>query len=164
MPIKLESLDDVLEAELKDLYSAEQQLVEALPTIAQAASSAQLKDAVNQHLEESKQHVSRLEEVFTSIGLTAEEEHCDGMEGLISEGAEMANAEGDGAARDAALIGAAQRVEHYEIAAYGTARTLAEQLGYDDAADLLNTTLGEESAADEKLTMIATQSVNTAAQ
>ena len=149
---------------MKDLYSAEQQLVEALPAIADAAASPELTKAIRQHREETRGHVSRLEEVFEAIGIKAEAEHCDGMEGLIREGSEVAEARGDGDARDAALIGAAQRVEHYEIAAYGTARTLAKQLGHNDAAELLSQTLDEESAADEKLTEIATGSVNAAAQ
>jgi ferritin-like metal-binding protein YciE len=162
--MELKSLDDVLEAELKDLYSAEKQLVEALPDIVQAATSKELSDAVSEHLEETRNHVKRLEEVFQSIGMKPESEHCDGMEGLISEGSEVAEARGDGDARDAALIGAAQRVEHYEIAAYGTARTIAQQLGHTDAAKLLGQTLDEESAADEKLTKIAESSVNLAAK
>ena len=160
--MELKTLDDVLEAELKDLYSAEKQLVEALPDIAEAASSSDLKDAVAEHLEETRGHVRRLEQVFEAIGMTPKAEHCDGMEGLISEGSEVAEMKGDADARDAALIGAAQRVEHYEIAAYGTARTIAKQLGHDDAARLLSETLDEESAADEKLTKIA-ESVNVAA-
>jgi ferritin-like metal-binding protein YciE len=162
--MKLETLDDVLEAELKDIYSAEKQLVEALPSIADAATSTELKSAVTEHLEETRGHVRRLEDVFQAIGVKPESEHCDGMEGLISEGSEIAEAEGDGDARDAALIAAAQRVEHYEIAAYGTARTIAKQLGHDDAAKLLGETLDEESAADEKLTEIATNQVNAAAK
>ncbi|HEV8450631.1 MAG TPA: ferritin-like domain-containing protein [Gaiellales bacterium] len=162
--MRLNSLEDVFESELKDLYSAEQQLVEALPSIASAATSKELMTAIQSHLQETRHHVQRLEAVFESIGMKAEGEHCDGMEGLISEGSEMAEAEGDGDARDAALIGAAQRVEHYEIAAYGTARTLAQQLGHNEAADLLGQTLEEESAADEKLTEIATSSVNAAAK
>jgi ferritin-like metal-binding protein YciE len=162
--VELKSLDDVLEAELKDLYSAEKQLVVALPDIAEAASSKKLVDAVNKHLEETRGHVKRLEEVFQAIGIETESEHCDGMEGLISEGSEVAEAKGDGDARDAALIGAAQRVEHYEIAAYGTARTIAKQLGHSEAARLLGQTLDEESAADQKLTKIAESSVNLAAK
>jgi ferritin-like metal-binding protein YciE len=161
--MELKSLDDVLEEELKDLYSAEKQLVEALPDIAEAASSKELQNAISEHLEETRGHVKRLEQVFQAIGIQPESEHCDGMEGLISEGSEVAEADGDGEARDAALIGAAQRVEHYEIAAYGTARSLAQQLGHTDAAKLLNETLDEESAADEKLTTIAEKSVNKAA-
>jgi ferritin-like metal-binding protein YciE len=119
---------------------------------------------VTEHLDETRGHVARLEEVFHAIGIKPESEHCDGMEGLISEGSEIAEAKGDGDARDAALIGAAQRVEHYEIAAYGTARALARQLGHTDAAKLLDQTLDEESAADEKLTQIAEASVNSAAR
>ena len=161
--MELKSLDDVLEEELKDLYSAEKQLVEALPDIAEAASSKDLQNAISEHLEETRGHVKRLEQVFQAIGIQPESEHCDGMEGLISEGSEVAEADGDGDARDAALIGAAQRVEHYEIAAYGTARSLAQQLGHEDAVKLLNETLDEESAADEKLTKIAEQTVNKAA-
>ena len=161
--MELKTLDDVLEAELKDLYSAEKQLVKALPEIAKAATSKDLKEAVTEHLDETRGHVKRLEDVFEAVGIKPESEHCDGMEGLISEGSEVAEADGDGDARDAALIGAAQRVEHYEIAAYGTARSLARQLGHTEAAKLLGETLDEESAADEKLTKIAEKSVNQAA-
>ncbi len=162
--MELKSLDDVLEAELKDLYSAEKQLVEALPDIAGAATSRDLKEAVNEHLDETRGHVKRLEEVFEAIGIKPASEHCDGMEGLISEGNEVAEAGGDGDARDAALIGAAQRVEHYEIAAYGTARSIARQLGHTEAVKLLEQTLDEESAADEKLTKIAEGAVNSSAK
>jgi ferritin-like metal-binding protein YciE len=161
--MELKTLDDVLEAELKDLYSAEKQLVKALSDIAKAATSKDLKEAVSEHLDETRVHVKRLEDVFEAVGIKPESEHCDGMEGLISEGSEVAEAKGNGDARDAALIGAAQRVEHYEIAAYGTARALARQLGHTDAAKLLDQTLDEESAADEKLTRIAEGSVYSAA-
>ena len=161
--MEMESLKELYVDELKDLYSAEKQLVEALPDIAEAASSKDLQTAISEHLEETRGHVKRLEEVFQAIGIEPESEHCDGMEGLISEGSEVAEADGDGDARDAALIGAAQRVEHYEIAAYGTARSLAQQLGHRDAAKLLSQTLDEESAADVKLTRIAEKSVNKAA-
>ena len=161
--MKFDSLADVFEAELQDLYSAEKQLVGALPDIASAASSEQLSKAIEEHLEETRGHVQRLEQAFKAVGLEVKSEHCEAMEGLIKEGSEVAEAEGDGASRDAALIGAAQRVEHYEIAAYGTVRTLARQLGHDDVAELLSETLDEESAADQKLTEIATSSVNQAA-
>ena len=161
--MKLQSLDDVLRAELSDLLSAEKQLVKALPKVADAASSTVLREAIEHHLDETRGHVQRLEKVFESLGTDAQSEHCEAMEGLIAEGKEIIEAEGDGAAKDAALIGAAQRVEHYEIAAYGTARTLAEQLGKDDAAALLQKTLDEESAADQKLTRIAVGRVNEAA-
>jgi ferritin-like metal-binding protein YciE len=152
--MELKSLDDVLEAELKDLYSAEKQLVEALPDIADAASSKDLKEAVNEHLEETRGHVKRLEQVFEAIGVAPESEHCDGMEGLISEGSEVAEATGDGDARDAALIGAAQRVEHYEIAAYGTMVELSKAMGETEVAELLGGILAEEKEQDEKLTEV----------
>ena len=158
--MKLQSLDDVLMAELSDLMSAEKQLVKALPKVAEAASSKELREAIEHHLDETRCHVQRLEQVFESLGADAESEHCEAMEGLIGEGEEIVEADGDDAAKDAALIGAAQRVEHYEIAAYGTARTLAEQLGKDDAAALLQETLDEESAADQTLTKIAVSRVN----
>ncbi len=158
--MKLQSLDDVLMAELSDLLSAEKQLVKALPKVAGAASSTELRGAFEDHLDQTRGHVERLEKVFESLGTDAKSKHCKAMEGLIAEGAEIIEIEGDNSAKDAALIGAAQRVEHYEIAAYGTARTLAEQLGKDDAAALLQETLDEESAADEKLTKIAEGRVN----
>ena len=158
--MKLQSLEDVLMTELSDLMSAEKQLVKALPKVAEAASSKELREAIEHHLDETRGHVQRLEQVFESLGADAESEHCEAMEGLIGEGEEIVEADGDGAAKDAALIGAAQRVEHYEIAAYGTARTLAEQLGKDDAAALLQETLDEESAADQTLTKIAVSRVN----
>ena len=158
--MKLQSLEDVLMAELSDLMSAEKQLVKALPKVAEAASSKELREAIEHHLDETRGHVQRLEQVFESLGADAESEHCEAMEGLIGEGEEIVEADGDDAAKDAALIGAAQRVEHYEIAAYGTARTLAEQLGKDDAAALLQETLDEESAADQTLTKIAVSRVN----
>jgi ferritin-like metal-binding protein YciE len=162
--MKLESLSDVFETELNDLYSAEKQLVDALPSMASAASSDELTEAIEEHLEETRGHVRRLEEAFKSAGLDIKSEKCEAMEGLIKEGSEVAEADGDGDARDAAIIGAAQRVEHYEIAAYGTARTLARQLGHGDAAELLSETLDEESAADQKLTDIALGSVNKSAK
>ena len=162
--MKLESLADVFEAELNDLYSAEKQLVEALPSVASAATSDELTQAIEEHLQETRGHVRRLEEAFQSAGLDVKSEQCEAMAGLIKEGSEVAEADGDGDARDAAIIGAAQRVEHYEIAAYGTARTLAEHLGHDEAAGLLSETLDEESAADQKLTEIAVGSVNKSAR
>jgi ferritin-like metal-binding protein YciE len=154
--MKLESLQDVLVEQLGDLYSAENQLLQALPKVAGAASSDELRSAFEEHLDQTRGHVRRLEEVFAEIGHAPPSEHCEGMEGLIKEGENVVAAEGDGTARDVALIAAAQRVEHYEIAGYGTARELADQLGFGDAKNLLNQTLDEESAADEKLTKIAT--------
>jgi len=154
--MELQSLNDVLVHELKDLHSAETQLLDALPKMAQAASNGELRQAFEHHLDETRDHVSRLEEIFGQIGTSAGGETCEGMEGLIKEGEETISTDGDPAAKDAALIAAAQRVEHYEIAAYGTARTLADQLGIDDAKELLDQTLDEESSADKLLTKIAT--------
>jgi ferritin-like metal-binding protein YciE len=158
-PIELRSLNDVLMEQIEDLYSAEKQLVEALPKVARAASNGELREGLEHHLEETKGHVRRLEQIFGTVGISSPSEHCEGMEGLIREGEEIVSASGDPAAKDAALIAAAQRVEHYEIAAYGTARTLADELGLDEAKQLLNETLDEESNADELLTRLATGGV-----
>jgi len=152
----LNSLDDLLVVQLQDLYDAEQRLTKALPQMADAASSKELKSAFQKHLRETEQHVKRLEKVFSILGQTAQRETCEAMKGLIDEGREFVTAGGDSAVRDAALIAAAQRVEHYEIAGYGTAKTLADQLGHGDAKDLLDQTLDEESNADKLLTKIAT--------
>jgi len=155
-PPKLDSLKDVLEEQLEDLYSAETQLVEALPKVAQAASSMELRQALQHHLEETRGHVRRLEQIFDETGIGSTSGHCEGMEGLIAEGELIVAARGDGAAKDAALIAAAQRVEHYEIAGYGTARTLADDLGLENTRRLLQETLDEESNADSLLTKLAT--------
>jgi len=154
--MQLQSLDDVLVEQLADLHSAETQLVQALPQVASSASTPELRTALEHHLEETRGHVRRLEEAFSELGTSIPKEHCKGMEGLITEGKDVMSAQGDPAAKDAALIAAAQRVEHYEIAGYGTARTLADQLGHDEVKRLLNETLDEESAADAKLTKLAT--------
>ena len=154
--MQLNSLNDVFEEQLKDLYSAEQQLVAALPKVAAAASTTELREALEHHLEQTRNHVTRLDEVFRQVGIGSSTETCEAMEGLLKEGDEIIAAEGDPIARDAALIAAAQRVEHYEIAAYGTARTLADQLDLDDAKSLLDETLDEEGTADKLLTKIAT--------
>jgi ferritin-like metal-binding protein YciE len=145
----------LFEHEIGDLYSAETQLVAALPKMAQAASNEELRNAFNHHLEETRDHVRRLDEIRGQLGSTASDE-CEGMRGLIKEGDEIIAGSGDSVVKDAALISAAQRVEHYEIAAYGTARTLADDLDLDDAKDLLEQTLDEESNADKLLTKIAT--------
>ena len=150
------SLEDVFIEQLGDLYSAEQQLVQALPKMSGAASDSKLRTAFDEHLDETRAHVRRIEQIFDQLGVSAPAEKCKGMEGLIAEGDEIISAQGDPAAKDAALIAAAQRVEHYEIAAYGTARTLADELGHDDVETLLNETLDEESNADKLLTQIAT--------
>jgi ferritin-like metal-binding protein YciE len=152
----LQSLEDVFTEQLADLYSAERQLVAALPKVAAAAQSDELRKALDEHLAQTRNHVARLEEVFQTIRPSVPDEHCKGMEGLLSEGAKVIQSDGDGAARDAALIAAAQRIEHYEIAGYGTAKTLANQLGYDRAEELLGETLDEEADADKRLTKIAT--------
>ena len=154
------SLQDLFVNQLEDLYDAEQRLTKALPKMAQAAHSSQLRQAFQTHLTETEGHVSRLEKIFGQLGIDPKRETCDAMKGLIAEGEEMISAKGDADVKDAALIAAAQRVEHYEISAYGTARTFAQRLGFNDAANTLQQTLREESAADEKLTQIAESSVN----
>ncbi|HZP72311.1 MAG TPA: ferritin-like domain-containing protein [Gaiellaceae bacterium] len=153
--MELETLHDLFEHEIADLYSAEQQLVEALPKLAKAASHDELRKAFEHHLDETRDHVKRLEEIRESIGSSLSEK-CEGMKGLIEEGEEIVEAKGDSAVKDAALIAAAQRAEHYEIAAYGTARTLADELDLSEAKELLDQTLDEESNADTLLTKIAT--------
>jgi ferritin-like metal-binding protein YciE len=154
------TLRDLYLNELRDLYSAETQLLKALPKMAEAASSSQLKEAFTAHLEETKGHVSRLEQIFDALGEKPSGETCKAMEGLIAEGGNYVKAGGDRDVRDAGLIGAAQRVEHYEISGYGTTRTLALRLGESQAADKLQATLDEEAAADRKLTAIAEGEVN----
>jgi ferritin-like metal-binding protein YciE len=157
---ELNSLQDLLANQVEDLYDAEQRLIEALPKMAEAAHSPQLKQAFQTHLEETRGHVGRLEQVFEALGQAPKRETCQAMKGLIAEGEEAIKAKGDPAVQDAALIAAAQRVEHYEMAGYGTARTLANQLGHERAASVLQDTLEEEKAADRLLTEIAESSVN----
>jgi ferritin-like metal-binding protein YciE len=154
--MRLDTLEDVLIEQIADLYNAEQQLVRALPKMAGAAHSDELRNALQEHLQQTEGHVTRLEEVMRHASKTVPQETCEAMQGLIREGEEVIGAQGDGAALDAALIAAAQRVEHYEIAGYGTAKTLADQLGYDRAEELLDQTLDEESNADKLLTKLAT--------
>jgi ferritin-like metal-binding protein YciE len=151
-----QSLNDVLQEQLEDLHSAETQLVQALPKMARAANNDQLRDAFQNHLEETRGHLKRVEEALGELGVSHPTEVCKGMKGLIAEGEEMIAKPGDPTAKDAALIGAAQRVEHYEIAGYGTARQLADDCGYDGIRDLMDQNLDEESAADKLLTKIAT--------
>jgi ferritin-like metal-binding protein YciE len=151
--LKLDSLRDLLIEELRDLYSAETQLLDALPKMS----------AFIHHLEETRQHVSRLEHIFQQIGEKSSGETCEAMKGLIKEGETLVKAEGEPDVRDAGLIGAAQRVEHYEIAGYGTARSLARRLGESKTAETLQQTLNEEAEADKKLTAIAENQVNVAA-
>jgi ferritin-like metal-binding protein YciE len=158
--MKLDSLENLFVHELKDLLSAEKQLVKALPKMAKGATSEALKEAIEDHLEQTKVHVERLEQIFEDLGKSARAEHCKAMEGLVQEGAELLEEDGEPMVKDAALIGAVQRVEHYEISAYGTARTLAELLGQKNAVKLLQTTLDEEKETDEKLTELAMSEVN----
>lgn len=159
-------LQEVLVEELQDLLSAESQLVKALPKIAKAASDPKLKAAFEKHLEETKGHVERLKQAFELLGQKAKAKHCKGMEGLLSEGQEKLEEAGEKpeAAIDLGLVSAAQRVEHYEIAAYGTARTLAEQLGNKKVARLLQQTLAEEEKTDALLTKLSPPLLNLAAQ
>ena len=141
--------------ELKDLYSAENQLVKALPKMAKGADSEELRQGFEEHLEQTKGHVQRLEQIFESLRESPKGKKCKGMEGLIEEGKEMMEEDLDGEAKDAGLISAAQRVEHYEIAAYGCVRTYAKILGEEEAASLLEQTLEEEKETDQKLTELA---------
>lgn len=158
--MKLTNLEDVLHHELQDLYSAEKQLVEALPKMAQAATNLRLKKALENHLELTKKHVTRIEELGKSLGAKVTGHTCEGMKGLIKEGDGLIKGNEKGEALDVALIGAAQRVEHYEIAAYGTAVAHAKELGHDEAAKTLQKTLDEEGKADKELTSIAEMGVN----
>jgi ferritin-like metal-binding protein YciE len=148
--------------ELKDLYNAENQLVKALPKMAKAASSDELRQGFEEHLQQTKGHVQRLEKIFQGLGESPKGKKCKGMEGLIEEGSEAMEEDYEGSVMDAVLIGAAQRVEHYEIAGYGTVRSMAETLGEDDHVSLLEETLQEEKETDEKLTELAGE-INTKA-
>jgi ferritin-like metal-binding protein YciE len=152
-----EGLKELYIDELKDLYNAENQLVKALPKMAKAASSEELSQGFEEHLEQTRGHVQRLEKIFQSLGESPRGKKCMGMEGLVAEGAEVIKEDFEDSVMDAALIGAAQRVEHYEIAAYGTVCAFAEELGESEQASLLNETLEEEKETDEKLTKLAEQ-------
>jgi ferritin-like metal-binding protein YciE len=154
------SLRRHLIAELRDLLDAEQQLTQALPRYATAAAALPLKKAFQKHLDETERHIDRLNQALAALGETPRAKRCVGMRGLIAEGSEMMGTSPKGALRDAILISGAQKVEHYEMAAYGTARTYAEVLGRSDVARLLNDSLREEKAADQKLTEIAEENVN----
>src|SRR6201988_5134073 len=150
-----EGLKELYINELKDLYSAENQLLKALPKMAKAASSDELREGFEEHLEQTRGHVQRLEQIFKSLGENPKGKKCVGMEGLVREGSEIMDEDFEGALMDAALIGAAQRVEHYEIAAYGTASEFAKLLGESEHVTLLEETLQEEKETDEKLTNLA---------
>jgi ferritin-like metal-binding protein YciE len=154
------TLQDLFVAQLEDIYDAENRLTEALPKMRDAATSPPLKNAFDSHLEETRGHVRRLQQIFTQLGLEPSRETCPAMKGLIKEGQEMIDAKGDPSVRDAALIAAGQRVEHYEMAGYGVLRSLARRMGMGEAVNILQMTLNEEGAADRKLSEIAESSVN----
>jgi len=156
----LNSFEDLFVEQLEDLYDAEQRLTKALPKMVEAAHSSSLKSAFEDHYRQTQRHVSRLEQVFQMLGKSARSKTCQAMKGLVEEGQEAISAKGDPDVKDAALIAAGQRVEHYEIAGYGTARTFAQRLGRTDAAQILQQTLDEEAATDKKLTALAEQTIN----
>lgn len=156
----IETLSELLVDELKDLYSAEQQLTKALPRMAKKAKHPELKQAIQDHLGQTEGHVKRLEQVFKLLGEKPKAKTCKAMQGLLAEGKELMGEDMDDDSMDAAIIAAAQKVEHYEIASYGTVRTWARRVGHDDAADLLQETLDEEGEADKLLTQIAEDQVN----
>lgn len=162
--MSLENLHKLFEDELKDVLSAERQLVKALPKMAKAADSEELRMGFEQHLAETEGQIERIEKVFEMLGKTARAKKCAGMEGLIQEGSEKMQEDAEPAVRDAALIASAQKIEHYEIAAYGTLIAWARQLELDDAVELLGQTLEEEKAADMALTELAEGGVNLAAE
>ena len=160
---KLEGLQDLYVEELRDLYSAENQIVEALPKMVDAATRSELKQAFQLHLDQTKNQVKRLEQIFGMLDKDASGKTCNGMKGILQEGTEMIKAKADDATRDAGLITAAQRVEHYEMAGYGAVRNWANLLGRGDDADLLQQTLDEEGETDHKLTRLAETIINRAA-
>jgi ferritin-like metal-binding protein YciE len=153
--MKLNSLDDLLVEQLEDLYDAEKQLVKALPKMAKAAGNDSLRRGFEEHLEQTKGHVNRLEKVFKDLGKSARTKTCEAMKGLVEEAEDFLDESAQPPVRDAGLIACAQRVEHYEIAGYGTVRTWCQQLGHAECARLLQQTLDEEAATDRKLTQIA---------
>jgi ferritin-like metal-binding protein YciE len=154
------TLHEAFVDELRDTYDAEKQLTKALPKMAKAANSPDLRQAIESHLEETRQQVTRLEQVFAAVDEKARGKHCDGIAGIIEEGQKMMEEDFDEATADACLIAAAQRAEHYEMAAYGTLVAWARAMGHDEAADLLQETLDEEKAADEKLNSLAEGGIN----
>ncbi len=162
--MSLDSLHDLYVDELKDLYSAEQQLLKALPRMAKAAKAQELKDAFTEHLAVTQGQVERLDTIFAGLGVSPKGKKCKAMEGLVAEGKEVIEEDGDPAVKDAALIGAAQRVEHYEMAGYGCVRTFARLLGYTEAEQLLQATLDEEGEADKSLTELAESIINVEAE
>lgn len=158
--MKITTLDELLEDELKDLHDAENQLIKALPQMAKAAESNDLREAFEKHLEQTRLHLQRIEEICNDLKIQPRGKKCVGIRGAIKEGEEIIQSDMGSEPKQAALIGAAQRVEHYEIAAYGTARAHARQLGYVKAFELLSQTLNEEKDTDQKLTQLAENRVN----
>jgi ferritin-like metal-binding protein YciE len=156
----LDSLGDLLDDEIKDIYDAEKQLTKALPKLAKKATAPELKEAFEEHLQQTEEHIARLEQIFELMGLPVRGKKCEGMKHLIAEGDEMIAEAEDDATRDALMIAAAQKVEHYEIATYGTLRVWAGLLGKDEVAALFEDTLEEEKETDQKLTQIAESFVN----
>ena len=162
--MELDTLKDLYVEELKDLYSAEKQLVKALPKMAKAANDPQLKEAFRTHLQETRGHVERLEQICRDLGVSPRGKKCVGMEGLIEEGNELIQEDPDPDVLDAGLINKAQHVEHYEMAGYGTVRTYARQLGFESQAELLQQTLNEEGNTDHLLTQLAESGINVEAE
>jgi ferritin-like metal-binding protein YciE len=161
--MKLKTLEDLFIKELRDLYSAEKQIIKALPKMIEAASSQKLQEGLSDHLEVTKEQQARLEQIFEDLSVSSRGPKCAAMEGLLEEGAELIKEDAEPAVMDAGIIGACQRVEHYEIAGYGVARTFANLLGHKQAADLLQKTLDEEGQADHTLTELAESEINVAA-
>jgi ferritin-like metal-binding protein YciE len=153
--MRLDTLQDLLIDQLQDIYNTKIQIAEALPIIARASSSADLKQALKSHQRTTQGQLSRLYKVFQKLGITPNQHLCEGIKGLIKEGDQIIKREGDPAVKDAAIIASTQRIEHYEISAYGTVRTYARELGYNDIADLLQETMDEEIEIDKQLTSLA---------
>ena len=158
--MELESLHELYLEKLRDLYSAEQQILKALPKVRKKVTHEELQEAMDTHIAQTEQQVQRLERIFEQLGESPKGKHCKGMEGLLAEASELMGEDADADVLDAGLIAAAQAVEHYEMAGYGTARTYAELLGFDDHSELLQQTLNEEAETDRILTEIAMTSVN----
>jgi ferritin-like metal-binding protein YciE len=164
MATKLKSLDDLLVHELQDIYHAEGQIIKALPKMVKAATHPELQAAFEEHLEQTEGQIERLEQAFKLLGMPAKGKKCDGMAGLIEEGRKMIEEDAEPSVKDAALIAAAQKIEHYEIASYGCVCTYAETLGYEQVHDLLGQNLEEEETTDEKLSVLAESVINVEAE
>ena len=162
--MKMETLQELYLEQLRDIYDAENQLTKALPKMAKTATNEELKAAFENHLEQTQEHISRLEQIFEELGEKSKGHKCEAMKGLLEEGKNMMEEDADEDVMDAGLICAAQKVEHYEIATYGCLRTYAEMLGFDDQADLLQETLDEEKDTDENLTELAVSCINLEAE